>query len=167
MVQFALTLATLSMFAFTLIPLLPSHWNFYVLLVMVILGLALNAPEALLMDLAVENTYPAPAEVVCQFLIVVGNLVGIGLILLISVVQSFSTTAASFLSVLVLLLPTYAWRSYEGQYKRYDSEVAQQRLGELAVGFTPAGLVALDHGQGSGQNKLGGYQADSEVNRLL
>jgi hypothetical protein len=99
------------------------------------------------------------AEVTIQFLLVVGNLAGIVLILVISLVQQLSLTLAGFVCVLVLLAPTIVWQSYSGQHRRFDSEVQQQRLADMHVGFTPA----QDE-----QGKIASYQStDAELNARL
>jgi hypothetical protein len=116
--------------------------NGWVLLMVVLMGLGLNAPEAMMLDLAVENTYPAPSEATTLLVLVGANGCGVILASVLAVAHAVSSALVGLLCMGVLLAPLLAWRSYTGQHRRFEMEKQAQRIADTQVGFTPSHAAA-------------------------
>ena len=118
------------------IPNLSQRNDRFVLAVMILLGVALNAPAAVLLDLAAESAYPAPPTLAPQILLVAGALCGVLLILVLSVLQSLSVTLCALVCALLFALTARQWNGFEFDDRRRVLECTLQRRSEVHIGFT-------------------------------
>ncbi len=107
-------------------------------IVLCILGASLSAPLAVLLDLSVELSFPSPASLVSQLLLVSGAVAGVLLTALLSLLSGWSPLLGGLVCACLLGTMAQQWRGYEGTERRSESEDAMGKQAEMQLGFTPA-----------------------------